>query len=132
MLFTKSILQDIIVGLLAAYVPINVVGGYLEKQRLCKKNGFSVFETIRTTPIFFAVLFPILMELLRRLISYRIRENLFIVAFIFALVISSIGRFVTKTPSKLLEMKTPWMFHVYAIVVWQIFFQTLARIVYSF
>lgn len=122
-----SLQKDIIVGLLAAYVPINAMGTYLNNNN-CTKNGFSIVSTTRYTPLFFALLFPVVMSIIRR---FGLHTNLYIVGFIFGIVISSIGRFIFKIPTRLFEMENPFMFHVYAIVVWTMFFLFMGRMVYS-
>ena len=121
------IIRDIIVGLLAGYVPINAMGSQMGKE--CEKNGFSFVSAARFTPLMFAVLFPVVMAILR---YYGISKNYWILGLVFAVIVSSIGRFIMDIPRKVFEMKNPNWFHVYAIVAWELFFNTIARLVYEY
>jgi len=123
------IVRDMIVGLLAGYVPIHAMGSHLGKK--CEKNGFSFNTMARFTPLMLAVLFPIIMGILRYL-SPKWSKNYWVLGLIFALIISSIGRFGFDIPRKVFEMENPNWFHVYAIVTWELFFHIIARLVYSY
>lgn len=121
---------DVIVGLLASFVPIYAMNPYFTDQN-CMKNGISYLNIVRIMPIFFAIITPILMMIFRYLGLNKNTWSWLVIGFIYAMVISSIGRFMVGIPTKVMEMENPNMFHIFAIITWVLFFSLLAKNVYG-
>ena len=129
--------KDVILGLLGGYVPILAMGKHFKKAGTCFKNGVSFFNVAQFNPFIFAILFPILMTILRYFnisnnTSNNISNNYILMGIIFGVVISSIGRFIYEVPIRVFDMKNPNIFHIYGIITWTLFFNTMGRLVYDF
>lgn len=122
----QLLLKDMIVGALAGYVPIYAMAPHFKKN--CVKNGVKYTNVARYMFLIFIPLTIGVMFVLRKL---NLENNFILMGIIFALLISSFGRFVGKVPTKVFGMKNPNMFHVYALIGWSIFYNTVDRICHT-
>lgn len=121
------IIKDFVAGLIASFVPLTAMSFKFD-NRDCTKNGFSFTNAVRTIPIFFGIINVIVFYLLR-LLGIR---NFFLIGFIFAIIYSSFGRFVSGVPTKVFDMENPNYFHLYAIITWGLFYGIIIQIFYKY
>lgn len=121
------LLKDVIVGLISGYVPIYATASHFEES--CVKDGVSYTDIARYNIFMFIPVTIIVMNILRLTGQ---SNNYLLAGFIFAMTYSSIGRFIGDYTSKVFEMDNPNMFHVYAIVSWELFYNIVARAVYDY
>ncbi len=112
----NTIKRNLIIGLLASFVPI-----YMTSYKFinnCTKNGINYPQLVRNTPIIFAILNIILIPLF----NYFNINNWFIIGAIFSIIYSSMGRFISGIPTKVFELENPNYFHLYALIIWTLFY----------
>jgi len=126
-LFTKNIGKDFIFGALAGYVPITLMSFQYNKGALVK-NGHSYIKMARTVAWMFAFANILIMALMRVLGI----KNLFVIGFISAMIFSSYGRFIANVPRDIFEMKNENWFHVYAAIIWTLFYGVGGGLYYNY
>ncbi len=108
--------KNLVIGLLAAFVPIYLTS--YEYKDNCIKNGINYLNIVRNTPIIFAILNIILIPLFNILGI----TNWYIIGALFSIIYSSMGRFISQIPQKVFEMNNPNYFHLYALIIWTLFY----------
>jgi amino acid transporter len=121
------VLLDLLIGYATAIVPTHVLStAYyknLEQNPMQTTNPdyFDYVDTLRSTPIFFAITNLIVLTIVDSIYStYSWNPNTrFVVAgFVIAMIYSNIGRFILQIPKKVLKMEDPIWFNIYAVVAW--------------
>ena len=112
----KKFKKNIIIGIIASFVPIILLSFTFDKNDGCSISGYNYPQIVITMPIMFIVLNVILIPLLSKL---KI-ENYYMVGAILSVVYSSIGRF-SGIPQNILKMD-PNIFQLSALVLWTLYY----------
>ncbi len=123
----NNIVKDFLIGTFTSFVPLYLMS-YQFDDKDCIKNAFSFPNAVRTLPIFFGISGVVAFYLFRLLGIH----NFFLIGVIFAIYYSSIGRFYANIPTRVFELENPNMFHVYAVIIWGLFFGFIVRFLYNY
>lgn len=107
----------IIVGLLASFIPINIIG---------INNNVKLRHLVLYTPIGLAIF-----NLLYLSIITKFTDNYWFIGFLASIFISSFGRFIMRIPQDILEMQNPNMFHLYALIIWSLYYGIIGKFIIS-
>ena len=116
----KQIAIYFIIGIIASLVPIYLIG-------IAKENDENIdlnyFQFVRWAPLFFGI-FNIILLFIMNIIGLN---NCWIIGIIAGTIISSVDRFIQKIPTKVFKMGNPNLFHIYAIIVWGLFYGLIVK-----
>lgn len=111
------VVLDLLLGYATAIIPTMVIMSHYPKN----SDQFDYASVLASTPVFFALTNLLVLSSLDVIYNnYDLDMNTrFAVAgFVIAMVYSNIGRFYLDIPGKILEMKDPIWFNLYAIITW--------------
>ncbi len=113
----KNLVKYFVYGLLATYVPLNLMGTHFHQANVFTKNNFPFINIIRYTPIIFGIINVIVFSILHWIGI----KNFFLIGAIFSLIYSSMGRWISEVPQRVFEMD-PNQFQLQALIVWVLFY----------
>jgi hypothetical protein len=108
------------VGMLSAFIPINIIGSAMSKDPSVK-NFDDYYKLVRYAPLFMGILNIIVFNLIGR--------KYLLAGFIIAIILSSIGRYIFEIPQKVLKMSDPLNFQIFAAILWPLYYMYVARFV---
>jgi len=111
-----NIKKNIIIGLVASFVPLMLMSFTFDKNKTCYIDGFNYLKIVKQMPIMFVIINIILLPLLSKLNI----KNYYIIGAILSVVYSSIGRY-NQIPQNLFKMD-PNIFQLKAVVLWTLFY----------
>ena len=112
----KKIKKNIVIGLIASFVPIVLMSFAFEKNDGCSISDKNYPQMVRSLIVMFVVLNVVLIPLLSKL---KIK-NYYIIGAILSVVYSSIGRF-SGVPQNILKID-PNIFQLNALVLWTLYY----------
>ena len=119
----QEIVIYFVIGLIASFIRIVLIGQYLEKNPDLQKE-LNYYQFVRYSPIFFGIFNIVFLFIMN---NYFPKVGMWYGGILAGLLISSYGRFVQKIPTKIFKMDNPNMFHVWAAVIWCLFYGLFAQ-----
>ena len=119
----KKLIIYFVIGLIASLVPLKLIAHQLETDPSVQKE-INYYQFVKFSPLLFGIFNVIFLYIMN---EYFPEVNLWATGVIAGLLISSYGRFVQKLPTKVFKMTNPNIFHLYATIVWSIFYGFIAK-----
>ena len=121
----NNLTKHFTIGALSGLVPITLMSFFFNN---IIKNNYPYTTVVQLSPIIMGIIHTLVFTFLVEPFNL---QNFFMIGMIFAAIYSSYGRFVGEVPQKVFELEDPNYFHLYAIVIWGLFYYVIVQYLYQ-